>query len=272
MRRTVGSKKAREREYARRRYAKQVVRLNKAHQRRRRNQMVGLITAAALIVGGVTVGFLATRPGDSSPAAEPTMPEPIPCTRPTPLELSFDAPPSPDVAEGRKWTGTMDLCQDGSYGSLGEPVVGTLQIELDGQVAPQAVASFVFLTQAGFFDGLTCHRLAESISVLQCGDPDGTGGGGPGYAFGPIENAPEGDLYPAGTIAMARVSGDGTSMGSQFFILYADAKITSDAAGGYTVFGRVTSGLDVVQMIAAMGTVGAETPAAQVTIQKVEIQ
>jgi len=243
--------------------------MTKAQQKRRRNQMVGLIAVGALLAGALTVGIVATRTSNAPPVAEASPPDAVVCPRPTPLELSFDEAPAPDVAEARVWSGAIDLCQDGIYG---DPVAGTLQIELDGQAAPQAVASFVFLTQAGFFNGLTCHRLATAISVLQCGDPEGTGGGGPGYSFGPVENAPEGDLYPAGTIAMARQSGNGESMGSQFFILYDDAMIPSDEAGGYTVFGHVTSGLEVVQMIAATGTVGQEMPASPVTIQKVETQ
>ena len=275
VRRTVGSKKAREREYARRRYAKQVARMTKAQQRRRRQQMVALVAVGTLVVGGTTAALLSTR-GDKSSAAETeyTAPAGTPCDRSVPDVTDLPtAAPDPAVAEDRTWSATIDLCQDGIYG---DPIAGTLQVELDGSAAPQAVASFVELARAGFFDGLTCHRLSESenFAVLQCGDPEGTGMGGPGYSFGPIENAPADDFYPAGTIAMARQSGNGESMGSQFFIVYADTVIPSDTAGGYTVFGHVTSGLDVVQMIAAMGTlsVDSETPASTVTIQKVETQ
>jgi peptidyl-prolyl cis-trans isomerase B (cyclophilin B) len=99
--------------------------------------------------------------------------------------------------------------------------------------------------ESGFYDGLTCHRLTtEGIFVLQCGDPNGDGSGGPGYSYGPIENAPADGVYPAGTIAMARQSGNADSQGSQFFIVYDDTTLPADEAGGYTVIGRVTSGLD----------------------------
>jgi peptidyl-prolyl cis-trans isomerase B (cyclophilin B) len=141
----------------------------------------------------------------------------------------------PDIAlsEFRRWDATIDI--DGI----------TVELELNGLLAPQAVASFVTLAKDGFFDDTSCHRLTTAgIFVLQCGDPDGTGRGGPDYRFGPIENAPADDVYPAGTLAMARVGGDGSSMGSQFFIVYEDSVIGSDQAGGYTVFGRVTAGLD----------------------------
>lgn len=266
----MGSKKAREREYARRRYAKQAARMTKAQQRRRRNQMVALIAVGALVLGGSAAALLATR-GDGEPSAAGTTPSAgVPCDRPVPATTGLPtAAPDPSAAEGRTWSGAITLCQDGIYG---DPIAGTLQVELDGAAAPAAVASFVQLAQAGFFDGLTCHRLSEQLTVVQCGDPEGTGLGGPGYTFGPVENAPADDLYPAGTIAMARLPNDGGSMGSQFFIVYADTTIPADEAGGYTVFGNVTSGLDVVQQIAAMGTLSSETPASTVTIQKVETQ
>ena len=83
--------------------------------------------------------------------------------------------------------------------------------------------------------------------MLQCGDPNGDGTGGPGYSYGPIENAPADDVYPAGTIAMARQPGDAESQGSQFFIVYEDSTIPSDDAGGYTVIGRITEGLDALK-------------------------
>lgn len=154
--------------------------------------------------------------------------------------------PSPEVAEGRVWNGSMNLA-----GS-------DLEFELFGDVAPQAVANFVSLAKSGYFENLSCHRLTTAgIYVLQCGDPNGDGTGGPGYSWGPIENAPEADLYEEGVIAMARRGGDGASMGSQFFIVHADSTIPSDSAGGYTVFGKVTSGLDAVKAIAEKGTVDA---------------
>ncbi len=82
------------------------------------------------------------------------------------------------------------------------------------------------LAESGYFDGTSCHRLTTSgIYVLQCGDPTGTGTGDPGYKFGPVENAPTDDVYPAGTVAMARQGGDADSMGSQFFLVYEDSTI-----------------------------------------------
>lgn len=177
-----------------------------------------------------------------------------------------DSPvPSIELSENRVWTGSMN--------------VGGIPIgfELDGAAAPQAVASTIYLAQTGFYEGVTCHRLTtEEVFVLQCGSPNGDGEGGPGYAYGPIENAPEGDLYPAGTIAMARQGGNPTSMGSQFFIVYQDTVIPSDAAGGYTVIGRVTSGLDQLnQEVISQGTSDGSSdgqPAIPVTITSFSVQ
>jgi peptidyl-prolyl cis-trans isomerase B (cyclophilin B) len=205
-----------------------------------------IVLVIALAGGGLAATVAGAIGGTAAPAAAPT------------------TAPDPSVAEGRTWTSTLTTS------------AGDITVELDGAAAPQAVASFVTLAQAGFFDATACHRLTTAgIFVLQCGDPTGTGGGGPGFTFGPIENAPANDFYPAGTIAMARRGNDGASMGSQFFLVYQDSTIPSDAAGGYTVLGRITSGLDVVQAVADAGVAGGASdgaPATPVTIEGVEVQ
>ncbi|WP_315098006.1 peptidylprolyl isomerase [uncultured Cellulomonas sp.] len=245
-----------EREYERRRYEKWQERQAKARARRHRQRVIaGSIVAALVLTTGIVAAITLTR--DDAPAAAPS---------PT----STAQVPAPALAEGRTWTGTLALSQ------------GDLGIELDGAAAPQAVANFVTLAGEGYFDSTTCHRLTdEGIFVLQCGDPTAlgiadptTGGtGGPGYAWGPIENAPADNVYPAGTIAMARTQEDGSSMGSQFFLVYEDSEIPADTAGGYTVFGRITSGMDVLQAIADAGTVeGTEVPVSDVIIEGVNIQ
>lgn len=153
--------------------------------------------------------------------------------------------PSAALAESRTWTGEI--------GVNGSP----LQISLDGAAAPQAVANFVSLAKSGFYNDLKCHRLTtEGIFVLQCGDPNGDGSGGPGYSWGPVENAPADNVYPRGTLAMARQSNNGESMGSQFFIVYEDSVIPSDSAGGYSVFGQISDGLATVDAIAKQGVNG----------------
>ncbi len=156
---------------------------------------------------------------------------------------------APDIAlgENREWTGEI---------MFGDVEVG---IVLDGVNAPQATANFVDLATKGFYDGVSCHSLSvEVVFVMQCGDPTGTGTGGPEYRFGPVENAPIDQRYPAGTIAMSRIGNDAESQGSQFFIVYEDSTIPNDEAGGYTVLGRITSGLDeFVETFATPGTVDA---------------
>ena len=104
------------------------------------------------------------------------------------------------------------------------------------------------LAQSGYYNDTPCHRLtkAGSLSVLQCGDPSGTGGGGPGYTFADETNPDM--VYPAGTVAMA--NGGPDTNGSQFFLVYADSQLSPD----YTVFGTITQGLDVLTGIAAKGT------------------
>ena len=128
------------------------------------------------------------------------------------------------------------------------------------------MANFVELAQSGFYTGLTCHRLTTSgIYVLQCGDPNGDGSGGPGYTFGPLENVPKSTVtvsgtkegvYPAGTIAMARGTAE-NSQGSQFFIVYKRSELP---APGYTVFGEVTGGLSALESaITSKGTADGST-------------
>ena len=241
------------REYERRRYEKWQQRLAaRVARRRRQRALIAAVVVGVLVVGAGVAAAIVTlgRSDDASPAAETGSP-------------SSDAlVPDAALAEGRTWSGTLRTSQ------------GDIGLELDGASAPQAVANFVTLARDSYFDSTACHRLVTTgIKVLQCGDPTGTGTGGPGYSWGPIENAPADDFYPAGTIAMARVGGDGESMGSQFFLVYEDSTIQSDAAGGYTVFGRITSGLDVVQAIADAGN-GDDgvAPALDVIIEGVETQ
>jgi peptidyl-prolyl cis-trans isomerase B (cyclophilin B) len=254
----------REREYARKRYQRYQER--QRAKRLRQRKIAGASLGVLVLVLAVALTIALTRGDDPATTAPPAAtPEATAPADPgaTPAAGTFTLP-DPSAAEGRIWTGTITTN------------VGAIGVELDGIAAPQAVASFVSLARQGFFDGTSCHRLAtEVIYVLQCGDPTGTGQGGPGYTFGPVENAPADDVYPAGTLAMARVGGDASSMGSQFFLVYEDSQIPADEAGGYTVFGRVTSGLDVVTAVADAGVQGGGSdgpPVTGVTIQGVETQ
>ena len=221
---------------------------------RRRDNRIALIAGvvALAIAFAAQLGYAQLHP---TPTASPT---PIASASATP---SADPKvPSKSLAEDRTWNGTIYV--------NGSP----LSIQLDGRAAPQAVANFVSLAQKGFYNDTTCHRLVTTgIFVLQCGDPTGTGTGGPGYSFGPIENVPADGVYKAGTIAMAN-TGQPNSMGSQFFIVYSD---TSRFGGQYSVFGKVTKGLDVIQAIAKVGTDGANgdgKPRKTVTIKRISVK
>ena len=126
---------------------------------------------------------------------------------------------------------------------------GDIVFELDSAVAPCTANSFRSLAHFRFFDRTPCHRLTTvAPRVLQCGDPTGSGRGGPGYSFADEEQA--GVRYPRGTVAMAS-SGEDTN-GSQFFIVYGDSNLPTN----FTVFGRVTAGMPVLDLIAADGSDG----------------
>lgn len=140
---------------------------------------------------------------------------------------------------------------------------GTIVIALDGKNAPHTVNSFAFLAAHHYFDNTPCHRLTTSgIFVLQCGDPTGTGTGGPGYTI-PDENL-SGATYGAGTVAMAN-TGQPHTGGSQFFLVYANTQLPPQ----YTPFGHVRQGLDVLRAIAAAGSTppGDGAPNAHVVIE-----
>ena len=229
-------------------------------KRRRRDNLIaggGLLVVLTLIVVA-QVFYFDGGPGTPEPTAAAS-------ATPTPTAAGENTGevPASTLAEGRTWTGTL---------TLNDIPVG---IELDGALAPQAVSSTISLVQEGFYDGLKCHRLTvEGIFVLQCGDPAGDGTGGPDYSYGPVENAPSDNVYPAGTLAMARTGDNGFSNGSQFFIVYEDSTIPSDSAGGYTVLGTVTSGIDAIkaQITAAGINADGVSPVVPTTITGITVQ
>ena len=136
---------------------------------------------------------------------------------------------------------------------------GEITMTLAPDRTPCTVGSFVSLAEQGYFSETQCHRLTTSgIFVLQCGDPSGTGMGGPGYSFGDEVDGSE--TYPAGTVAMANAGPD--TNGSQFFLVYEDSQLPPS----YTVFGEMdAAGLDVVRQIAAVGAEGGAADGAPAT-------
>ena len=169
-----------------------------------------------------------------SPEEEKTAkPEPVtpPQAEEEPTETEPDTPPQKDI----KATITME---DG----------GIIVLELYPDLAPQSVRNFVYLARKGFYNGLKFHRIMAGF-MIQGGDPDGTGGGGPGYTIkGEFKkNGFDNDLkHTRGVVSMARRN-EFDSAGSQFFIMHDDAPSLD---GSYAAFGRVTSGMDVVDRLA----------------------
>lgn len=148
---------------------------------------------------------------------------------------------------------------------------GDIKIAVDQAKAPQTVTALTTLARGGYFDATLCHRLTTSgLYVLQCGDPTATGSGGPSFTYGD-ENLPTGaaNNYPAGTVAMAN-SGANTN-GSQFFLVYANTTL----GPSYTIWGKITSGLNILKGIAAAGVKGGTTdgtPAQTIAIEKVIVK
>lgn len=202
--------------------------------RRRRDNVVAVIGVVLVAtLAGFTQFFYFT--------GGPGAPTPAPSASASSAPQQNVGAPDADLAEDRVWTGAF---------TFNDTEVG---IELDGVAAPQAVAGFVQDFTAGYYPGTTCHRLAADLAFLQCGSIDGEGGSDPAFSYGPVENAPIDNVYPAGSIAMARQGNNGYSQGHQFFIVLDETVLGSDSAGGYTIVGRVTSGLDALAALVADG-------------------
>lgn len=254
----------RQRELARAKYERQQERRSSETARRRRRQRIlAIATVAVVVVGALVWAGVSLRSDETPAASEPVASAPaeaapatsLVCREPgTPRAntLSWDEAPTTEPQPG-----TLTLATN----------CGDIVIEVAADAAPRTVASAAFLAAEGFYDATSCHRLTTAgIFVLQCGDPAGDGTGGPGYAL-PDENLPAADgvNYPAGTVAMAN-AGPGTG-GSQFFLVYEDTTLPP----GYTVWGTVTQGLDIVQGVAEAGVADGATdgpPAQPVFIEK----
>ena len=165
----------------------------------------------------------------------------------------FPAPPTMQIDGSKKYSATFDTS------------LGTMKADLFVGDAPQTVNNFVFLARQGFYDGVTFHRVIPNF-MAQTGDPTGTGTGGPGYRF---NDEPVTRSYERGTLAMAN-AGPNTN-GSQFFIVHKDYPLPKS----YTIFGKLTDGLDTLDKIATSptgpGRGGNDTPRTPITINSVKI-
>ena len=263
------SPQARDRAREKRRLEKrQAVLDQRARDSRRNKQVIAIVLAMVVVLGGFVGLTFALNSDKTAPSATPTAqpsaqagPQKVAgCVAPpgTPNDKRTRTLPDKKIAAGKTFIATvMTNC-------------GVITMELDGAKAPQTVASFLGLAESGYWTESPCHRLTTTgIFVLQCGDPTGTGQGTPGYGFG-VENAPANSMYPAGTLAMARTS-DPKSNGGQFFIVYDQTKIEDPTGTGYSIFGKITSGMDIVKKVAAAGATPADANQNTAPLQPISI-
>jgi peptidyl-prolyl cis-trans isomerase B (cyclophilin B) len=299
----VATNRRRAREIERARYARQQERraLERAKQRRRQRisavvgsavAVVAVLVVIALVMHGnngsatatsSTSDSTSTLPSDSTSTSPSTSTSGSTSAVPTPSSLvGLTAAKCAKPAAGKPGTKQYKTAPTLTF-PAGSKVVATLKttcgditLDLNAAKAPKTVASIVTLARNGFFDHTKCHRLTDSgIYVLQCGDPTGTGSGGPGYTL-PDENLPKGKstdtvTYAAGTLAMANTGTPHTG-GSQFFIVYQDSPLPPT----YTVFGQLTpASLKIVREIAKGGVAGKGAtdgaPALSVVINSVSV-
>ena len=243
------SPNARERAREKRRYEKHQTALEMRRANARRNtQVLGVVIAVVVVVGAL-VGLSFALKDDAQPTALPQ-----PGASATPARSL----PDKATAAGKTFIASVTTNR------------GVITMELDGTKAPQTVASFLGLAKSAYWANSPCHRLVTTgIFVLQCGDPTGTGSGNPGYGFG-VENAPKDFTFAPGTLAMARTQDPNSNCG-QFFIVYKETKLPDPI--GYSIFGKVTSGMDIVDKVAAAGIDPDKAPAPKqpISILKVDV-
>jgi peptidyl-prolyl cis-trans isomerase B (cyclophilin B) len=264
---------------AKRKLERQLERRAAAARRRRLLTIIGSAVGAVVVIGAIVATVIVTNKGSNSTTASATTSTPPsseaaptpPADGKTPPLPAFAAPadlgancqyPAAEAAsKPNKPPRTGKVPTDPAEVSVSMSTnQGNIGLQLDNGKAPCTVNSFSSLAQQGYFNDTTCHRLTTSgLSVLQCGDPKGTGMGGPGYQFAdeypanqfqpdnPALQQPV--LYPRGTLAMANAGAN--TNGSQFFLVYKDSPLPPK----YTAFGTIdATGLATLDKIAAAGT------------------
>lgn len=250
--------------------------LQEAHRRagRRRRILRMALPAVVLVVAAV---LLSNRGGDDQESLDAGTGSSTTAATPAAGTLPKSACPPREGAPERKtsFEKAPGTCIDPakSYTAVVATTKGSFTVALDVKKAPKTVNNFVFLARQKYFDGITFHRVVPDF-VIQGGDPEGTGRGGPGYTF--ADELPEPGDYKEGSLAMAN-SGPNTN-GSQFFVVTSakGAQTLVQAAGGeakYSLFGQVTAGMEVVKAIEALGDAASPDgkPRETVTIQAVTI-
>ncbi|MFE2299733.1 peptidylprolyl isomerase [Streptomyces sp. NPDC059445] len=267
------SQEQRRRQLAREKFLRQQQRRTSARRRTQTRNAVIAAVVGVLVAGGATAYATGLFKSDdkkpsaagATPSATPPSKAPDPCEKPAEGKVkSLTWKKEPAV--------TIDT--SAAYSMKMATTCGDIDIALKASAAPHTVNSFAFLAGKGYFDHTKCHRLTTNgIYVLQCGDPTAQGSGGPGYTI-PDENLKDktlkGNVYPAGTIAMAN-TGQKHTGGSQFFLVYQDSQLPPS----YTPFGTISkSGMTVLKKIAAAGEStgqGDGAPNATVVVNKLTV-
>ncbi|MFC4950820.1 peptidylprolyl isomerase [Pseudonocardia sp. GCM10023141] len=259
------------REAAKRKLERQQQRRVQQAKRRQRTAIIASVSVVVVVVIGLIV--LTNLPSSAPPpaaapstaapstdapsTATPVTPASIPTAitalpkRATPLAptVSCTYKPGGTAAKPVQPPAGTDISTVGTVAMNLQTSAGAIPLTLDRSLAPCTVNSIVSLAQQGYFTNSPCHRLTTDpgLQVLQCGDPSGTGSGGPGYTV-PDEFYPE-MAYGRGILAMAN-TGQPDSGGGQFFMIYGDAQLPKQ----YTVFGSISpEGLQVIDTIAKAG-------------------
>ncbi|HYM14053.1 MAG TPA: peptidylprolyl isomerase [Dehalococcoidia bacterium] len=228
-----------------------------------------LIMAVSAIVAlaAAACGGSSSSSSTSTPAAAPTTaasavaagtPSPSACANAASGVSTQPAPAGTQTGGRKTYTAAppMTIDVNKTYCAIIEMDIGNITLELFARDAPVTVNSFLFLARDHFYDGVTFHRVIPGF-VAQAGDPTGTGSGGPGYT---IKDEVNSHKFLDGTVGMAKTSAP-NSGGSQFFIDYAPQPALD---GGYTVFGQVVAGRDVLDKIAPRNPASATTPGTKI--------
>jgi peptidyl-prolyl cis-trans isomerase B (cyclophilin B) len=250
----VAGKKDRQRRLARERLARQEVR--RAEQARK-VRIRAIATGAVCVVAALAVGgYFLFGTGGGKSAASPNSTASATASASASSSAATVSEPAHSCTYGKSGTAARKVTfpatkpdYQASYQATLATNRGNIVINLANSKATCTVNSFVSLAKQSYFSNTKCHRLTTSgIYVLQCGDPTGTGQGGPGYDFA-NENL-TGAKYTAGTVAMAN-TGQPNSNGSQFFLVY---KNSTTLPASYTPFGTITQGLPILDAIAKAGS------------------
>lgn len=246
--------------------------------KRRQNtrRLITVIIVAAIVVG---LSYLIFKPGSkstTSTTSAPTTTRPAPAggsgnTSPSAITTSANCPASYTATLNKPSYSSPPMTIDPSktYTATVTTDAGTFTMQLDPKTAPKATNSFVYLADHHFFDCIVFHRVIQTF-MDQTGDPTGSGSGGPGYQFteaGPSTASPQ---YPIGSVAMANADNPATTTpttnGSQFFIVTGPEG--ESLAPDYTLFGKVTSGMDVLNKINADGAASTNSAGAPAKLHR----